>query len=227
MGSWLAALRGGRRRNDEPPQQSGPSRITEQDKAVLNLKKSRDKLQQYQKKISEQLKKERDIAKQLLRDGKKEKAKLLLKKKRFLEGLLANTDTQLENLQQMVDTIEFTQIEVKVVEGLKLGNEALNQLHKIMSLEDVEKIMGDTQEAVEYQREIDELLGQNLTARTKMPSQQSWRVLFQLSYLVCLVNLSIRSVPRTCPKSLPRTQESEHRKRQRRDKLFLHRLYYY
>ena len=48
-----------------------------------------------------------------------------------MEGLLANTDTQLENLQQMVDTIEFTQIEVKVVEGLKQGNEALNQLHKV------------------------------------------------------------------------------------------------
>ena len=59
------------------------------------------------------------------------KAKLLLKKKRFLEGLLNNTDTQLENLQQMVDNIEFTQIEVKVVEGLKQGNEALNQLHKV------------------------------------------------------------------------------------------------
>ena len=59
------------------------------------------------------------------------KAKLLLKKKRYLEGLLTNTDTQLENLQQMVDNIEFTQIEVKVVEGLKQGNEALNQLHKV------------------------------------------------------------------------------------------------
>lgn len=59
------------------------------------------------------------------------KAKFLLKKKRFLEGLLNNTDTQLENLQQMVDNIEFTQIEVKVVEGLKQGNEALNQLHKV------------------------------------------------------------------------------------------------
>ena len=60
------------------------------------------------------------------------KAKLLLKKKRFLEGLLEKTDTQMENLQQMVDNIEFTQIEVKVVEGLKQGNEALEQLHKVV-----------------------------------------------------------------------------------------------
>ncbi len=80
------------------------------------------------------------------------KAKLLLKKKRYLESLLDKTDQQLENLQQMVDTIEFTQIEIKVVEGLKTGNECLEQMHKIMSIEDVEQVMSDTQEAIEYQR---------------------------------------------------------------------------
>ena len=37
-------------------------------------------------------------------------------------------------------------------------------MHKMMSLEDVERIMADTQESVEYQKEIDELLGQNLSA---------------------------------------------------------------
>ena len=136
------------------------------------------------------MKKEREVAKQLLRDGKKEwvihirnilllslqththtqahpcppkqrsphlphtcrKAKLLLKKKRYLESLLEKTDQQLENLQQMVDNIEFTQIEMKVVEGLKTGNECLQQMHKIMSLDDVEQVMADTQEAIEYQR---------------------------------------------------------------------------
>lgn len=103
------------------------------------------------------------MAKQLLQDGKREKAKLLLKKKHYLEGLLDQTDTQMDNLAQMVENIEFTQVEMKVVEGLKQGNECLEQMHKIMSLEDVERIMADTQDAVEYQREIDELLGQNLT----------------------------------------------------------------
>ena len=80
------------------------------------------------------------------------KAKLLLKKKRYLESLLDKTDQQLENLQQMVDNIEFAQIEIKVVEGLKTGNECLEQMHKIMSIDDVEQIMSDTQEAIEYQR---------------------------------------------------------------------------
>ena len=52
----------------------------------------------------------------------------------------------------MVDNIEFAQVELKVVEGLKTGNSCLEEMHKIMSLEDVEQIMADTQEAIEYQR---------------------------------------------------------------------------
>ena len=76
----------------------------------------------------------------------------MLKKKRYLESLLDKTDQQLDNLQQMVDNIEFAQIEIKVVEGLKTGNKCLEEMHKIMSLEDVEQIMADTQEAIEYQR---------------------------------------------------------------------------
>ncbi len=80
------------------------------------------------------------------------RAKLLLKKKRYLESLLDKTDQQLDNLQQMVENIEFAQIEIKVAEGLKTGNKCLEELHKFMSLEDVENIMSETQEAIEYQR---------------------------------------------------------------------------
>eukprot|EP00731_Ephydatia_muelleri_P029272 Em0020g916a len=158
MGNLLRLFRGGHQEN-----QNRPSRISEQDRAVLSLKQQRDKLHLYQKKITTQLEKEKECAKQLLRDGKKEKAKLLLKKKRYLEGMLTKTDTQLDNLQEMVERIEYAQVEIQVVEGLKQGNECLEKMHQMMSLEDVEKIMDDTAEAIEYQRQIDELLGQNLT----------------------------------------------------------------
>ena len=77
---------------------------------------------------------------------------MLLRKKRYLESLLEKTDQQLDNLQQMVDNIEFAQVEMKVIEGLKTGNKCLEEMHKMMSLEDVEQIMADTQEAIEYQR---------------------------------------------------------------------------
>lgn len=90
------------------------SRVTEQDKAVLQLKQQRDKLKQYQKKIELNLEKDRQMAKKLLNDGKRDKAKLLLRKKRYQEQLLQNTDTQLEKLEQLTHDLEFAQIEIQV-----------------------------------------------------------------------------------------------------------------
>nr|XP_020024488.1 charged multivesicular body protein 6 [Castor canadensis] len=139
------------------------SRVTEQDKAILQLKQQRDKLRQYQKRVTQQLERERALARQLLRDGRKERAKLLLKKKRYREQLLDRTENQISSLEAMVQSIEFTQIEMKVMEGLQVGNECLNKMHQVMSIEEVERILDETQEAVEYQRQIDELLAGSFT----------------------------------------------------------------
>lgn len=139
------------------------TRVTEQDKAVLQLKQQRDKLRQYQKRITLQLEKERTVAKQLLKDGKKDKALLLLKKKKYQEQLLDKTENQISNLEQMVQDLEFAQIEMKVLEGLKVGNECLKKMHEMMSIEEVERIMDETQDAIEYQKQIDEMLAGSLT----------------------------------------------------------------
>ncbi|XP_029782977.1 charged multivesicular body protein 6 [Suricata suricatta] len=136
-----------------------PSLRTRQDQ----LKQQRDKLRQYQKRVTQQLEREREIARQLLRDGRKERAKLLLKKKRYREQLLDKTENQITSLETMVQNIEFTQIEMKVVEGLQIGNECLKKMHQVMSIEEVERILEETQEAVEYQRQIDELLSGSFT----------------------------------------------------------------
>ena len=141
------------------PQKAQPNRVTEQDKAVLSLKQQRDKLKQYQKKIQNNMEKERQLAKQLLAAGRKEKAKLLLKKKRYQDNLLAKTDGQMDTIDKMISEVEFAQVEVKVVDGLKQGSEALKQLNALINIEDVERIMDDTKEAIDYQNEISELIG--------------------------------------------------------------------
>ncbi|XP_061830221.1 charged multivesicular body protein 6-like isoform X1 [Nerophis lumbriciformis] len=142
---------------------SRPSRVTEQDKAVLQLKQQRDKLKQYQKRITLHQEKEHLLAKQLLKDGRKEKALLLLKKKRYQDQLLDKTENQISNIERMVQDIEFMQIELKVIEGLQAGNDCLKSMHQIMSIEDVERILDETQEAIEYQKEIDDMLAGALT----------------------------------------------------------------
>ncbi|XP_029954858.1 charged multivesicular body protein 6 [Salarias fasciatus] len=139
------------------------TRVTEQDKAILQLKQQRDKLRQYQKRINLQLEKERRLAKQLLKDGKKEKALLLLKKKRYQDQLLDKTENQISNLERLVQDLEFAQIEKKVIDGLKVGNECLKKMHEVMSIEEVERIMDETQDSIEYQRQIDEMLAGSLS----------------------------------------------------------------
>ncbi|XP_061830222.1 charged multivesicular body protein 6-like isoform X2 [Nerophis lumbriciformis] len=109
---------------------SRPSRVTEQDKAVLQLKQQRDKLKQYQKRITLHQEKEHLLAKQLLKDGRKEKALLLLKKKRYQDQLLDKTENQISNIERMVQDIEFMQIELKVIEGLQAGNDCLKSMHQ-------------------------------------------------------------------------------------------------
>ncbi|XP_037571916.1 charged multivesicular body protein 6-A [Dermacentor silvarum] len=141
------------------------SRVTEQDKAILQLKQQRDKIKQYQKKILGSLENERQLAQKLLHEGRKEKAMLLLKKKRFMEQMLEKTDGQLSNLERMVHDIEYTQIEIQVVEGLKVGNESLKKLHEVLSVEAIETLLDETQEGIEKQKEIDDLLSGQLTAQ--------------------------------------------------------------
>ncbi|XP_055687975.1 charged multivesicular body protein 6-A [Lutzomyia longipalpis] len=140
-----------------------PSRITEQDKAVLQLKQQRDKLKQYQKRIELSLEKDRELAKKCLNSGRKERAKLLLRKKKYQEKLLENTDAQLENLEKLASDIEFAQVEIQVIEGLKTGNAALKNLQQILNIDEIEKIMDETREGVEKQQELDEILSGRLT----------------------------------------------------------------
>merc|ERR1712029_176623 len=131
--------------------------------AILGLKKQRDQLKQYQKRINRDLEKEKELAKKLLKEGKKDRAKLLLRKKKFQEGLLDTTDAQLDQLERMVHDIEFATVQKQVIDGLRNGNEALEKANAMFSIDEIEDIMGDTQEAVEKQNEINSLLSGQLT----------------------------------------------------------------
>ncbi|XP_033826930.1 charged multivesicular body protein 6-like [Periophthalmus magnuspinnatus] len=186
---------------------SQPSRVTDQDKAILQLKQQRDKLKQYQKRITVQLEKERLLAKQLVKDGKKKKALLLLKKKRYQDQLLDKTENQISNLEQMVQDIEFMQIEMKVIEGLKIGNECLKRMHEIMSIEDVESILDETQEAIEYQRQIDEMLAGSLT------QEDEENILAELEAITQGEDIALPEVP---DEALPDIPEAAHVELERR-----------
>eukprot|EP01098_Paradermamoeba_levis_P007137 TRINITY_DN2961_c0_g1_i1.p1 TRINITY_DN2961_c0_g1~~TRINITY_DN2961_c0_g1_i1.p1 ORF type:complete len:230 (-),score=91.42 TRINITY_DN2961_c0_g1_i1:166-855(-) len=142
---------------------SSQPKITPHDRAMLDLKTQRDKLKQYQKKMDSVILREREIAKELMKKNKKKEAMLALKKKKHQESLLDTSFQLLENIQQMIDSIEFAQMQQEVFLNLKKGNEVLKEINKQMSVEEVEKLMMETQEGIDAQREIEEMMAGQLT----------------------------------------------------------------
>ncbi|KAF3924196.1 hypothetical protein ABW21_db0201532 [Orbilia brochopaga] len=127
------------------------------------MKVQRDKLKAYRKRIQVVLDREHEIAKECLRNGRKDKALLALKKRKYQEQLLDKTDGQLQTLEQLTSTVEFALIQKDVLYGLQQGNTVLRQIEREMSLERAEEIMGETEAAVARQREISDLISQNMS----------------------------------------------------------------
>lgn len=124
------------------------------------MKNQRDKLHQYQQRISVITSRETAIARECLARGDKPKALLALRRKKFQETLLAKTDAQLETLEQLTSNVEFALVQKDVVYGLQQGTSVLKQIHREMGgIEHVEKLMGESEDARAYQKEINEMLG--------------------------------------------------------------------
>ncbi|KAL9070798.1 MAG: hypothetical protein Q9161_004589 [Pseudevernia consocians] len=135
-------------------------KISTQDRAILDMKNQRDKLHQYQQRITLITDREIAVARECLARGDKVKALLALRRKKFQETLLAKTDAQLETLEQLTSNVEFALVQKDVVYGLQQGTSVLKQIHAEMGgIENVEKLMGESEDARAYQKEISEMLG--------------------------------------------------------------------
>ncbi|RKF56811.1 Charged multivesicular body protein 6 [Erysiphe neolycopersici] len=143
---------------------SSSRKISTQDKAILDMKNQRDKLHQYQRRISVLTDRETSIAKEMLSKGDKAKALLALRRKKYQESLLAKTDAQLEKLESLTRSVEFALVQKDVIYGLQQGTMVLQAIHEEMGgIEHVEKLMGETAEAIAYQKEISIMLGDQMT----------------------------------------------------------------
>mmetsp|Transcript_22536 Transcript_22536/g.52169 ORF Transcript_22536/g.52169 Transcript_22536/m.52169 type:complete len:218 (+) Transcript_22536:225-878(+) len=134
------------------------AQLTQQDKAILDLKASRDRLKKYQKAMETDSAKLLKQAMALNKAGKKDRAVLCMKMKRYKEKQVGQVDAQLLTVEEMVQTIQWETETMKVVEALQEGNKALDAIHSVMSVDKVEALMDETAEAIAVQQEIDGLL---------------------------------------------------------------------
>ncbi|KAH7116170.1 charged multivesicular body protein-like protein 6 [Dendryphion nanum] len=143
---------------------SSSNKISAQDKAILDMKNQRDKLHQYQKRITVITDREKEIAKECLKRGDEKGAKLALRRKKYQESLLAKTDGTLANLEILTSDVEFALVQKDVLFGLQQGTQVLKEIHREMGgIENVEKLLGENEEARAYQEEISELLANKMS----------------------------------------------------------------
>merc|ERR1712093_245641 len=188
---------------------SSSSKISAQDKAILDMKNQRDKLHQYQRRITVLTDREKEIAKQMLAKGDKPKALLALRRKKYQESLLEKTDAQLEQLEKLTSSVEFALVQKDVVFGLQQGTSVLQEIHKEMGGLDHEKLMGETADAVAYQQEVSDMLGGRIS------NQDEDEVEDELAALDAEVTgIPLPEVPTT---DLPRKERAKVRQQEREE----------
>ncbi|RMZ72660.1 snf7 family [Pyrenophora seminiperda CCB06] len=169
---------------------SSANKISAQDKAILDMKNQRDKLRQYQKRITVLTDREKEIAKECLAKGDTNKAKLALRRKKYQESLLSKTDQQLAQLEVLTSDVEFALVQKDVLYGLQQGTAVLKAIHQEMGgIENVEKLLGESEEARAYQQEVSELLA------NKMSNQDEDEVEDELEALEAEVNGVVPALP--------------------------------
>lgn len=182
-------------------------------RAILDMKVQRDKLQQYQKRIAILTARETQVAKECLRRGEKTKALSALRRKKYQESLLTKTDAQLAQLEILTSDVEFALVQKDVLYGLQQGTKVLKEIHKEMGgIDNVERLLGESEEARAYQKEVSDLLAGRMT------NQDEDEVEDELEALAREVN-GVKDLPNAPTQELPsQEKETPKERRERRAK---------
>jgi hypothetical protein len=150
----------GSKQVQRPPPKGGGTSITPLDRAILDLKNSRDRLSKYRAKLNLDAAKLASRAKDLHADGNTSYALKIMKLRKYKLQETDRVEEQLMTLLRMVDMISEKQNEGEVIQAMKRGKNALQILHDQIGIDDVVNLMDDIHDQDEVEKRIDEMLGE-------------------------------------------------------------------
>lgn len=154
MGSYIST-------STSKPKKSAPGgTITAADRAVLDLKNSRDRLGRFRKKLEMDQEKLLERAKKSQKEGNKSMAMHLMKLRKHKISEVTNVENQLLTIYEMVDKIAGKENELEIMKAMDEGKNALEYLHREMSVDDVLHLMDEIEEQSEVEHQINEILRQ-------------------------------------------------------------------
>ena len=140
------------------PKRAPGGTISDVDRAVLDLKNSRDRLGKYKKKLETDEARLVARAKQAKQEGQTKNALNLLKLRKIKLREAENVEGQLLTVMQMVQTIDSKQNEAQVLAAMAKGKNTLQKMHEETSVDDVLDLMDAITEQNEVEREISNIL---------------------------------------------------------------------
>ena len=153
-------------------------------------------MRRYQAKLGTDSTKLESQAKELIALRLKDRALLVIKLKRFKQKELDGIDSKLMFVQSQISDLEWASINVSILIAIESGTKELNRIHEERSLEDVEALMDDTNEAIE----VNYFLTLNCFSHSTYRTHYLCHKLTILSKFMCLIlAISINFLPSKLP----------------------------
>ena len=165
---------------------------------MLDLKRSRDGLQKFRTKLDKDMAVYTETARKLLKEGKKDRARTVLRMKKYKQVQCQRVEGQLENVNNLIANMNSAEMSVKVFKALDVGNKELKRLNDELPIEKIQQLLDDTAESVAYQEEVSRLVSQSLTPEDEQSLNATLADL--LHEVEIEEGVSLPDVPTTKPK---------------------------
>uniref|UniRef100_A0A7S0RXD5 Charged multivesicular body protein 6 n=1 Tax=Pyramimonas obovata TaxID=1411642 RepID=A0A7S0RXD5_9CHLO len=156
---------------------TGASKVTQSDRALLDLKVQKRKLTEYQKRVENSAKQAAQQAKEHVANKNRERALVELRRKKYLDQTVSRLDDQILRVEELVISIQESVQTAQVMERLREGASALKEVQRSLRVEEVDKIMDTMSEAQMNMEQVNELLSQSLTEADDLATQEELEVL--------------------------------------------------